>query len=68
MSYSNVIYFFSCRGRENLCNMSLNQFQIGVDPDGRKFVFQAIDEHDKNHGIEDTDPTNQGKMYAQPSK
>ena len=59
-----IIYFFCRRGRENLYDMKKNTFQVVVDPDGTEYVIQAIDEMDKNHGIEDTDNSNKGRMYA----
>lgn len=34
-----------------------------VDSDGQLFVEQVVDEADKNHNEEDTDNTNQGRMY-----
>ena len=48
--------------------MTVNHFKIDVDPDGRRYAYQAIDEHDKNHGINDQEVANQGKMYEQSSK
>lgn len=41
-------------------------FQIDSDPDGRQYVYQAVDEMDKNHGLKDTLPANDGRMYEQP--
>ena len=32
--------------------------------DGTEYVIQAVDEMDKNYGVEDTDFTNRGRMYA----
>ena len=61
-----VIYFFCCRGRENLYNMKLDTFAIGCDPDGRQFLYQAIDELDKNHRSDDQDEANQGRIYERP--
>ena len=49
-----IIYFFYCCGCENLI----------VEEDGFQYVIQAVDKMDKNHGIQDTDDTNRGKMYA----
>ena len=59
-----IIYFFCWRGRENLYMMTKDTFSLQVDPDGTEYFIQQIDEIDKNHGIEDTTKTNQGRMYA----
>ena len=64
-----IIYFFCRRGRENLNEMTRDTFKIDVDvSDGLEYVVQSIDEVDKNHGPDDNTPTNEGKMYADPSK
>ena len=59
-----VIYFFCRRGRENLYTMTRDTFEIIIEPDGTEYVIQKSDEIDKNHGIEDTEKTKQGRMYA----
>ena len=61
-----VIYFFCRQGRENLYEMQTDTFDIGMDPDGRQYIYQARDELDKNHRQNDTDPANQGRIYQQP--
>ena len=43
--------------------MEKDQFQMNVEPDGTRYIFQAIDEKDKNHSAKDTSPTNQARMY-----
>ena len=48
--------------------MTKETFQIDVLPDGTEFVYQAVDEMDKNHGPQDTTRTNDGRMYADPCK
>ena len=63
-----IMYFFCWRGQENLYDMKKNHFELIVQPDGSKFVRQAIDEKDKNHGVNDTEMANQAKMYEQPGK
>ena len=60
-----IIYFFCRRGRENLYEMQQGTFEIGTDPDGRQYIYQNIDELDKNHRYNDTDIANQGRMYEQ---
>ena len=59
-----VIYFFCRRGRENLYPMTKETFKLVTNPDGSEYVIQQTDEIDKNHGIEDTHKTKEGKMYA----
>ena len=61
-----TIYFFVRRGRENLYDMNLQTFEVGTDPDGRQFIFQAIDELDKNHRDGDTEEAKQGRIYERP--
>ena len=48
--------------------MKVDTFKIFVEPDGTEYVYQAIDEMDKNHGIQDTENTNNGRMYSTNSK
>lgn len=44
------LMFFLCRrGRENLRNMTKSTYKVDEDSSGREFVYQAIDEADKNH-------------------
>ena len=59
-----IIYFFCRHGRENLYDMKKNTFKVIIEPDGTEYVVQSIDEMDKNHGIEDTDKSNRGRLYA----
>ena len=59
-----IIYYFCRRGRENLYMMNKSTFRVVVQPDGTEFVEKAVDELDKNHGPDDDEMTNRGKMYA----
>ena len=60
-----IIYFFCHRGCENLYTMRKDTSTVVVDPSDRsEYVKQNIDEADKNHGPDDTNPTNEGRMYA----
>ena len=59
-----IIYYFCRCGRENLYDMKVDSFKVFVEHDGTEYVYQAIDEMDKNHGIEDSETTNNGRMYA----
>ena len=44
--------------------MKKNTYQVIIDPDDTEYVIQAVDELDKNHGIEDTEFINRGRMCA----
>ena len=46
--------------------MKKDTFQVSEDSEGRKFIYQAIDESNKNHTEQDTDPTTQGRIYEMP--
>ncbi|XP_062577122.1 uncharacterized protein LOC134238991 [Saccostrea cucullata] len=63
------LMFYLCRrGRENLRKMTKKTFGIDTDATGREFVYQAIDEADKNHGSNATpdETIGEARMYAQP--
>ena len=59
----NIIYYFCCRGQENLYEMTLDWFDVVTLPNGEKFVKQVKDELDKNHRETSYQQTHQGKMY-----
>ncbi len=60
----NTIYYFCCRGRENLHSMQKTHFRIDWDyQKDCKFVVQNVDELDKNHRENYPDATNKGRMY-----
>lgn len=63
-----IIYFFCRRGRENIYDMTIDTFQVETEADGVQYVYQAIDEQDKNHGPDNIDPAKQGRMYEKPGK
>ena len=63
-----VIYFTGRRGRENLRSMTKSTFQIAQDPNGRHFIYQAVDESNKNHTEKDTDASFQGRIYELPGQ
>ena len=63
-----IIYFFCHRGRENLYQMEKDWFNLITEYDGKQYVIQQKDEHEKNHGPNDTAPTDDGKMYAIPGE
>ena len=58
------MYQTARRGRENIIAMTKNTFKVATDPDdGRRFLYQAVDESDKNHGVKDTSIANEGRIY-----
>ena len=63
-----IMYFFCRRGQENLYTMTKDHFEVVVDYSGKRFIVRAIDEKDKNHGINDTEIANQGRIYEDPGK
>ena len=62
-----IVYFFYRRGRENLYTMTQNTFSLHTEPTGLQYVFH-VDEVDKNHGPEDTNLTNECRMYGNEGK
>jgi len=44
-----VMLYFCRRGRQNLRDLKKEDFRIGTDPDGVKYVYKAKDELTKNH-------------------
>ena len=58
-----IIYYFCRRGRENLYCMTQDTFKVHVNPDGSEYIIQNLDEMDKNHGPEDTEKNNDGRIY-----
>ena len=59
----NIIYYLCRRGQENLYDMTKNWFKVITEHDGQKYLIKEIDELDKNHGEDDPNIANQGKMY-----
>ena len=61
--------FYLCRrGRENLRTMTRDTFALGTDGTGRKYIYQRVDELDKNH-IHTTSPDDtvgEGRIYEFP--
>ena len=59
-----IIYYLCRRGRENLGKMSINMFAIDVDPETNlSFIYQKVDEADKNHNQNDMYKANQVRIY-----
>ena len=60
------ILYYMCRlGRENLREMKQYTYAISTDlaDNNRKFIYQAVDEYDKNHNESDTTIANEGRIY-----
>ena len=49
------------RGRENIRTMTKDAFKIATDD--RQFIYQHVDEGDKNHGVTDVKIANEGRIY-----
>ena len=65
----NIIFYMGCRGQENLHSMKTDTFALDVDPsNGLCFLFQQKDETDKNHVENDTEMSNQARIYEIPGK
>lgn len=64
----NIIYYMGRRGRQNLRPMTKDTFAIGCDPDGQRFIYQAVKEQDKNHTEADLNPSNEARIYAIPGE
>ena len=63
-----IIFFLVRRGRENLRQQTKQTFAIAVESTQRKYVYQAVDELDKNHRGSDNqqDSVTDPRMYEQP--
>lgn len=66
MAVFSIIYYMCRRGRQNLRPMTKDTFKIDVDAAGKKFIYQAVKEADKNHRTDDVSPNTQGRIYEQP--
>ena len=65
----NILYYMCRQGRENLRPMKKDNFAVAVDPhDWRKYIYQKVDEVDKNHSCLDTTKSNDPCIYENPSK
>ena len=62
-----ILFYMCCRGRDNLREMKQFTFAVKTDPEvSRKYIYQCIDEYDKNHNEFDTDIANEGRIYEIP--
>lgn len=57
------------RGRENLFLLTKQTFAVQADATGKKYVYQALDELDKNHGgkYQPDDSPGEAGMYERPN-
>ena len=63
----NILYYMCRRGRENLRLMKQYTYAVTFDNEAqRKYIYQAVDEYDKNHNETDTSIANEGHMYEIP--
>ena len=59
-----TLFYMYRRGCENLRPMKKNTYAITTDPeDGQRYIYQAIDEADKNHQYSETGASNEGRIY-----
>ena len=61
----NIMFHLIRRGRENLRLFAKQSFAVQTDATGKMFVYQAIDELDKNHRGKDdpNDSPGEGRKY-----
>ena len=63
-SWHRLQEFYNTAFNSTLCTFFAEEGKkIHIEVDGTRYVYQDIDEKDKNHGINDTEGTNQGRMY-----
>ena len=64
----NIMFHLIRRGRENLRLLTKESFAVQVDAAGKKFVYQVVDELDKNHSANDQPDYSpgEGRMYERP--
>ena len=64
----NITFHLIRHGRENLRLLTKESFTVEVDAGGKKFVYQVVDELDKNHRANDQpdDSSGEGCMYERP--
>ena len=64
----NIMFHLIRRSRENLRLLTKESFAVQVDAAGKKFVYQVVDELDKNHRANDQpdDSPGEGRMYERP--
>lgn len=72
-SLQQVVWFYIMfhlirRGRENLRHLTKESFAVQVNAAGKKFVYQVVNELDKNHWANDQpdDSPGEGRMYEAP--
>lgn len=60
-----ILYYLCRRGQENLRTMTKETFQLAIDSTGNRYIFQKVDEMDKNHRDLNAGAVSQGRMYEQ---
>ena len=63
------IMFYPCRrGRENLKTRNRETFALDTDSTGRKYIYQRVDESNKNHEYTTSpdDTVGEGRIYEFP--
>ena len=60
-----ILYYLCRRGQENLRTMTKETFQPETDSTGNCYIFQKVEEMDKNHRDLNAGAVSQGRMYEQ---
>lgn len=63
-----IIYYMGRRGRQNLRGMQKDTFAVATDASGKRYIYQAKKELDKNHKEDDMTPNNTARVYEDPSE
>ena len=64
--FVDIMLYFGRRGRENLRDLKITDFEVAKDGDGSTYLYMVRDEKTKNH--QDDKNTAEGRMYAMPGK
>ena len=69
MVWFNLMFHLIRHGRENLRLLTKQTFAVQADATGKKYVYHALDELDKNHRGKDQpdDSPGEGRMYERPN-
>ena len=64
--FVDIMLYFGRRGRENLHELTVNDFAATTDSDGKVYLYLTKDEQTKNHQMDPN--TADGRMYARSGK
>ncbi len=63
--FFDIVYFLCRRGQQNIRKFNTRTFEVKTDPQGKRYVYQNIDEFNKNHRENHNDAP-KGRMYEAP--